>query len=64
VIATQVALVALGTAGAIYAIVRIARRDLAKMTDHPRALMAVSVGAWAVIGVAVAGLYVAMGAAT
>jgi ferredoxin len=64
VIATQVALIALGTAGAVYAIVRIARRDLAKLTDHPRALMAVSAGAWAVVGAAVASLYVAMGAAT
>ena len=63
VIASQVVIVALGTAGAIYAVVRIARRDLAKLTDHPRALIAVSAGTWALVGAAVATLYVAMGAA-
>ena len=64
VIATQVALIALGTVGAVYATIRIVRRDLAKLTTHPRALAAVSAAAWALGGAGVAALYMAMGAAT
>jgi len=63
VIVTQVAVVALGTLGAAYATVRIARRDLRKLTDHPRAVVAVSTAAVVLGGVAVSILYVAMGAA-
>ena len=50
--------------GSIYATVRIVRRDLARQTKHPRVLAAVSSGAWALCGVAIAALYIAMGAAT
>ena len=64
IIATQVLLVALGTIGSIYATVRIVRRDLARQTKHPRVLAAVSSGAWALCGVGIATLYIAMGAAT
>ncbi|MDE3192698.1 MAG: 4Fe-4S binding protein [Chloroflexota bacterium] len=64
VIVTQVAVVALGTLGAVYATLRIARRDLGPLTDHPRALAVVAAAAWGIGGVAVAALYVAMGAAT
>ena len=64
VVVSQVVLIALGTLGAIYATVRIVRRDLSKLTEHPRALTAVSAAAWTLSGAGVAALYVAMGAAT
>lgn len=64
VIVTQVAVVALGTLGAVYATLRIARRDLGGLTDHPRLLAVVTAAAWGIGGVAVAALYVVMGAAT
>ena len=64
VVISQVVLIALGTIGAVYATVRIVRRDLAKLTAHPRALTAATATAWALGGAGVAALYVAMGAAT
>ena len=64
IILSQVLLIAIGTAGAVYAAVRIVRRDLHRFTDHPRALAAVSVLAMALIGASVSVVYVAMGAAT
>ena len=64
VVISQVVLIALGTIGAVYATVRIVRRDLAKLTAHPRALTAATASAWALGGVGVAALYVAMEAAT
>jgi hypothetical protein len=64
VILSQIALVGLGTLGAVYAAIRITRRDLGRLTDRPRALVAVTGGAWLLSGVGLAALYVAMGAAT
>ena len=64
VVISQVVLIALGTIGAVYATVRIVRRDLTKLTQHPRALTTVSAAAWTLGGAGVAALYVAMGAAT
>ncbi|HVB77367.1 MAG TPA: 4Fe-4S binding protein [Candidatus Nitrosotalea sp.] len=64
VVISQVVLVALGTAGAVYATFRIVRRDLAPLTRHPRSLGLVTAAAWLLSGAGVAALYVAMGAAT
>lgn len=64
VIDSQVALIGLGTVGAVYAAIRIARRDLAPLTRHPRTLAAATAGSMALIGAGLAVLYVAMGAAT
>jgi NosR/NirI family nitrous oxide reductase transcriptional regulator len=64
VITSQVALIGLGAAGAVYAAFRIVRRDLAPLTNHPRALIAAAGASMAVLGAVLAGLYVAMGAAT
>ena len=64
VIDSQIALVGLGTIGAVYAALRIVTRDLAPLTRHPRALAAASGGVMTILGAAVAVLYVAMRAAT
>jgi len=64
VILSQVALIAVGTIGAIYAAVRIVRRDMHRFTDRPRTLAAVSAAAMALIGAALSVIYVAMAAAT
>lgn len=64
VVLSQIALVALGTAAAVYAAVRIARRDLGTHTNRPRTLLAVTGGVWLLAGAGMAILYVVMGAAT
>ena len=64
VIDSQVALVGIGTLGAVYAASRIVTRDLAPLTRHPRALAAATGAVMTILGAAVAVLYVAMRAAT
>ena len=63
VVHVQVAVMAIGTLGALYATWRIVRRDMASLTSRPKLLLVSSllfVVAW---GVALAWLYVAMGGA-
>ncbi len=64
IIDSQIALIGLGTIGAVYAAWRIARRDLARLTLHPRALAVSAATSMALIGAGLAFLYVLMGAAT
>ena len=64
VIYSQIALVCVGTIAAVYAGTRIVRRDLATLSDHPRALAAATAASMTLIGATLAVLYVVMGAAT
>ena len=64
IVLSQIVLIAIGAAGAVYATARIVRRDMRGLTDRPRALLLVTTGAVAVLGATLAYLYVLMGAAT